>query len=336
MCNQKSISIIIPVYNEQENISTVYTQVTAVLQSLQSVYQYEFIFINDGSKDASWSLLAQLALADPCVRAINFSRNFGHQAALTAGYAHAKGDAVITMDADLQDTPTLLLDMIHAWEKGFHIVYARRIDRKDNPLKRWTAYLYYALLDSVADVCIPRNVGDFRLLDKKVVALINQMPERSRYLRGMVAWTGFTYTFVDFKRPDRVAGITGYTWKKMFKLAFDGLTGFSTMPLKLALYAGVFMLSVGMGLLGYMSIVTMMHSARYSLVSWCMPIVIIFMGVQSLSMWALGEYVARMYEQQKGRPLYIIDALIAQEKELEICNAPSHRASTSVLHKERE
>lgn len=337
MCNEKSISIVIPVYNEQENISAIYTQVTTILQTLQPLYFYELIFVNDGSKDASWPILSTLAQQDSCVKVINFSRNFGHQAALTAGYAHAKGDAVITMDADLQDTPTLLLDMIRAWEKGFRIVYARRIDRKDNPLKRWTAYLYYALLDSVADVRIPRNVGDFRLLDRKVVAFINQMPERSRYLRGMVAWTGFSHTFVDFKRPDRTAGISGYTWTKMFKLALDGLTGFSTIPLKLALYAGVCMVTAGMGLLGFMFIVTMIYSSvEYSLVTWCMPIVMLFIGIQSLSIWALGEYVARMYEQQKGRPLYIIDELVAQEKDVKAFESPSHRVNTPMMQKECE
>lgn len=320
MAHQKFISIIIPVYNEQENIINVYTQVTAILQSLQSSYEYEFIFINDGSKDASWPILAQLALNDSRVKALNFSRNFGHQAALTAGYAHAHGDAVITMDADLQDTPTLLIDMINAWEQGAQIVYARRVDRKDTFLKKLMAHLYYIFLDTVSDVRIPRNVGDFRLLDKKVVQFINQMPERSRYLRGMVAWTGFTHAFIDFKRPDRAAGVSGYTWKKMFKLGFDGFTGFSTMPLTFALFAGIFMLLVGTVLLGAM----LFNTAVYQLVAWCMPIMMIFMGIQCITVWVLGEYVARIYEQQKGRPLYIIDQIVAQKNELEVALSPLH------------
>lgn len=314
MHTQKSISIIIPVYNEQENIVNVYSQVQAILQPLQATYAYEFIFINDGSKDASWPILVQLAQENACVKVINFSRNFGHQAALSAGYAHAQGEAVITMDADLQDTPALLLEMIAAWRNGYQIVYARRIDRKDSFFKRWIAHIYYALLNAVADVQIPRNVGDFRLLDKKVVAFINLMPERSRYLRGMVAWTGFTHTFVDFKRPDRVAGISGYTWKKMFKLGFDGFTGFSTLPLQISLYAGMLMLFTGTILMGCM----MFDGSTYSLMAWFMPIAILFMAMQSLSVWMLGEYVARIYEQQRARPLYIVDEIVSQKNELDM------------------
>jgi len=305
MINKKNISIIIPVYNEQENIPTVYTQVTAVMQSLAAVYDYEFIFVNDGSKDSSWPLLAQLSQADDKVRALHFSRNFGHQAALSAGYAHAHGDAVITMDADLQDPPTLLLEMIKRWEQGAQIVYARRIDRNDTFLKRWSAYMYYKILDSVADVMIPRNVGDFRLLDAQVVHLINNMPERARYLRGLVAWTGFAHAFVDFKRPDRAAGITGYTWKKMFRLAFDGLTGFSTMPLKVALYLGVVMMAISSTLFGYLC-VTALFGAAHGLVAWGIAAIIFCMGMQSLCIWMLGEYIGRIYEQQKERPLFIV------------------------------
>lgn len=322
MNSRKTLSIIIPVYNEQENIIAVYTQVLTILQSLQARYEYEFIFVNDGSKDASWPMLVHIAQNDARVKALNFSRNFGHQAALTAGYAHAIGDGVITMDADLQDTPTLLIDMVNAWEKGAQIVYARRIDRKDTFLKKIMAQCYYIFLDTVSDVRIPRNVGDFRLLDRKVVHFINHMPERSRYLRGMVAWTGFSHAFIDFKRPDRAAGISGYTWKKMFKLGFDGFTGFSTMPLKIALFTGLVMMLVATIVFGYM----LFNGKSYDLVAWCMPIVMLFMGAQSISVWVLGEYVARVYEQQKGRPLYIVDQIIGHKNELEAALSPVYRS----------
>jgi glycosyltransferase involved in cell wall biosynthesis len=328
MGTQKSISIIIPVYNEQENIGNVYTQVTNILQSLRTQYVYQIIFVNDGSRDASWSLLVKLAEIDPCVLAINLSRNFGHQAALTAGYMHAQGDAVITMDADLQDTPELLLDMLRAWERGFAVVYARRIDRTDTFLKRWMAYIYYALLDMVAEVRIPRNVGDFRLLDKKVVMHINQMPERARYLRGMVAWVGFSYTYVDFKRPDRVAGVTGYTWKKMFKLGFDGFTAFSTFPLTISLYSGIGMSFCAVGLMAYMLFCTM-QGITFGFTDWIMPFVILCIAIQSYALWLHGEYIGRIYDQQKGRPLYIIDQIV-EHKVLQT----SYAHSTRTTHKE--
>lgn len=319
MDNQKSISIIIPVYNEEENISTVYTQVTAIVQS--SAYTYEFIFVNDGSSDASWPILVQLAQSDPCVHAINFSRNFGHQAALTAGYIHAKGDAVITMDADLQDPPSVLLSMIKKWEDGAQIVYARRIDRKDNFLKRVTAYMYYFLLDSVSEVSMPRNVADFRLLDRKVVRLINAMPERARCLRGMVAWAGFSHAFVDFKRPDRIAGVTGYTWKKMFKLGFDGLTSFSMMPLRVALYMGTMLLVLSMGAAFY-GIGLSLMGLPYAFTTWVAIGLSVCVGMQFMCLWMLGEYVGRIYDQQKERPLFIIAQKLGAEKNNEaILNA---------------
>lgn len=305
MINKKNISIIIPVYNEQENIPAVYSQVTSIMQSLAALYDYEFIFINDGSKDASWQLLMQLAKGDDKVRALNFSRNFGHQAALTAGYAHAHGDAVVTMDADLQDPPSLLVELLNQWEKGADIVYARRIERKDSFLKRWSAFIYYKLLDTVADVRIPRNVGDFRLLDSQVVQRINHMPEHARYLRGLVAWTGFTQAFVDFKRPDRMAGNTGYTWQKMFKLALDGLTGFSTFPLKLALYFGLFLIAASASFFSYLCITSILGTA-HSFIAWGIGAILFCMGIQSFCLWMLGEYIGRMYEQQKGRPLFIV------------------------------
>lgn len=302
---KKRVSIVIPVYNEQDNLLNVYNQVSAILRSLPH-FEHEFVFINDGSVDASWRILAQLAQADEHVKAINFSRNFGHQAALTAGYDIADGDAVVSMDADLQDPPTLLLEMIKAWESGAEIVYARRINRSDSLLKRITAVWYYKILDAVSDVRIPRNVGDFRLIDKKVAVLIRNSTERSRYLRGMVAWTGFKHAFIDFERPNRIAGQSGYTWKKMFKLAFDGLTSFSTFLLKIPLLLAIFILVCGVAMIGYCSATMAFYGASYSIATWLAMIMFNCMGLQFLCIWFLGEYVGRIYDQQKGRSLYIV------------------------------
>lgn len=302
----KFISIIIPVFNEEENLPLVYKELVSLLDPLRDLYDYELIFVNDGSRDHSWPVIKQLAQANPKIKAVTFSRNFGHQMALTAGYDRAQGDAIITMDADLQDPPKLILDLIQKWEEGFHIVYARRIDRKDSFFKRITAKLYYRFLDLISDVKIPRNVGDFRLIDKKVLQTLNACREKARYFRGMVAWTGFSHAYIDFARPNRRAGMTGYTWKKMFKLAFDGVTSFSLFPLKVAAYVGVFVIATGALMFLYITCDALFNQVNYPLFKWLVTIIYIFMGVQFLLLWFLGEYIGRIHDQQKGRPLYIV------------------------------
>lgn len=303
---KKLISVILPIFNEEANIPVVYAEISAVLETIKTKYDYEIIFVNDGSRDHSWIKVKELAIKDSRVKAITFSRNFGHQMALTAGYDHAQGSAIITMDADLQDPPKLLLEMIQKWESGTQIVYARRVDRKDSLPKRFTANLYYKFLDAIADVQIPRNVGDFRLIDKKVLSTLNGCRERSRYFRGMVAWTGFSHAFIDFARPNRQAGTTGYTWKKMFKLAFDGMTSFSMFPLKLAAYVGVFVIATGSLMFLYITFDAFVNQINYPLFKWLVTIIYIFMGVQFLLMWFLGEYIGRIHDQQKERPLYVV------------------------------
>ncbi len=304
----KKISIVIPMYNEEANIFSMYSRLCLITKSLPD-YIFEFICINDGSRDATWQCIQTIALQDDRVKGISFSRNFGVQMALTAGHDHATGDAIITIDADLQDPPELITDMIKAWEEGHYIVYARRMSRNDGFLKDLTASLYYKLLTAVADVPIPENVGDFRLIDRAVLNQINTCRERYRYWRGMVAWTGFKHTFVYFTRPERVAGQTGYTWLKLLKLAFDGITSFSMFPLKLAAYSGVFVIATGMCMFVYISCDAFLFGARYPLFKWLVTIIYIFMGVQFLLMWLLGEYIGRMHDEQKQRPLYIIEKM---------------------------
>lgn len=305
MKNQMTISIVLPIYNEEENIPAMYNQLNEIFAAIP-YYIPEFIFINDGSKDNSWQLIEELAFIDSRIKAINFSRNFGHQIALTAGYDTACGDAIISMDADLQDPPWLLPQLLDHWKNGYNVVYARRTDRNENFLKRKTAGWYYKFLERIADVKIPRNVGDFRLIDRQVLEYIKQCREKSRYLRGIVAWAGFSHTFVDFARPNRTSGKTGYTWAKMVKLAFDGVTGFSLFPLKLAAFIGIFVILTGIGMFIYITIDALFFKIHYPLFKWLVTIIYMFVGVQFLLLWIIGEYIGRIFEQQKGRPLYII------------------------------
>ncbi len=303
---KKIISIVVPVFNEEANLFKLYEALSEVFVFLESFYRYEVILIDDGSKDNSWKCMQQLALLNPYIKIISFSRNFGHQMALTAGYDAACGDAIITIDADLQDPPSLIIAMIKEWEKGYYIVYARRLTRKDSFLKKIIAAIYYYILHLVADVSIPRNVGDFRLIDKKVLEAVSNIRETTCYWRGMVAWTGFTHTFVDFKREERAGGSPGYTWKKSLKLGIDGITGFSSFPLEIAAYVGFFVILTGCLMLSYITYDAIINSIRYPLFKWLTTIVYIFMGVQFLLIWLIGQYIGRIYMHQKGRPLYLI------------------------------
>lgn len=301
----KLISLVLPIFNEQDNITAVYQELLLTLQSLPH-YAYEIIFVDDGSIDHSWRIITQLAHHDAHVKGISFSRNFGHQIALSAGYDAALGDIIISLDADLQHPPHIIPDMIQKWEEGAHIVYARRIDRNDTFLKKITALLYYRLLNKIADIVMPRNVADFRLIDRKVLKVIQRSKEHSRYLRGMIAWTGFTSAFVDFKCQDRYRGTSGYTWKKMFRLAFDGITGFSTFPLKIAAFMGAYVVFTGSSMFLYITYDALVQHVRYPLFKWLVTINYIFMGIQFLLMWLLGEYIGRIYDQLRDRPLYIV------------------------------
>lgn len=301
----KKISIVVPAYNEEKNIPIFYDRLIKIFAQ-NARYDVEMIFINDGSRDGTWEQIHALAQKDVRVRGICFSRNFGHQIALTAGYDIACGDAVVSMDADMQDPPELITDMLQKWEHGCDIVYARRRNRKDGFLKKLTAKMYYAILNNVSDVEIPRNVGDFRLIDKKVLQELKKCREKYRYLRGMVAWVGFTNCFVDFDRPNRINGETGYTWKKMIKFAMDGFTGFSMFPLKIASYVGAFVIMTGCAMFCYVSYDFLINDTPYPLYKWLVILVYIFIGVQFILMWLIGEYIGRIHDQQKERPLYVI------------------------------
>ncbi|MCD4792894.1 MAG: glycosyltransferase family 2 protein [Bacteroidales bacterium] len=301
-------SFVVPAYNEEANIPALYERIKQLMSSHQNIW--ELIFVNDGSVDKTLDVLKNLTSEDKKIKYIDLSRNFGHQAALSAGLNHASGNAVISMDCDLQDPPEVIEKMIQEWKNGYQIVYARRKNfRKDNFLKKIGSKLYYRLMGRFTRIEIPRNVGDFRLVDKKVLAEINQMPEHSRYIRGMVAWTGFKHTFVDYHRPDRQKGESNYTLGKLAKLGMDGVFNFSMLPLRLGFLMGFISIISGFGLLLYQIIDVLITGAYYHLYKWLVVVLFIFMGFMFMLFWVIGEYIGKIYDDVRKRPLFVISEM---------------------------
>ncbi len=298
----KLISVVIPVFNEENNIIPIYESLCNILKD----YSLEIIFINDGSSDNSQFILNELASKDKNVKVITFTRNFGHQAALTAGIDFAKGDAIVTMDCDFQDPPEVLPLLIKEWESGYKIVYARRSFRKDPFLKKITAQWYYSLLYKASEVKIKGNIGDFRLIDKSVAQKLRLMRERSRYLRGLVPWLGYSYAIVDYIRPRRTKGKTKFNWLKMARFAMTGLLNFSLLPLRIGLVAGLFIIFSGIVLLFYLAYRFFFDDQFYKLLEWLAVVNYILIGVLFIFLWFIAEYIGKIYEEVKGRPLYII------------------------------
>lgn len=311
----KLISYVLPVYNEGLGIQKFYAELSASLEQLKGRYTFELIFINDGSKDDSLAKLQLIQQADPRVVVINFSRNFGHQRAITAGLDQATGDAVIFMDTDLQDPPRVCLELISKWEEGYQVVYAKRAKRKDTFFKRVTADMYYRVLEKLAEIKIPRDTGDFRLLDAKVAAQLRSFREQNRYLRGLVSFVGFRQTAVEFERDARYAGKTGYSLSKMLKLAFDGITGFSTTPLKLITWMG-FLVALFSALGVIYALYMRIFHPDVVVSGWAFLIIAIFFigGVQMIMLGILGVYIGRIYTEVQGRPLYIVDSVSKSKK----------------------
>lgn len=312
--SKKKISILIPAYREWKNISLVYDALRKILSSISWRYNYEIIFINDGSKDTTWAEIYEISNKDKNVKWINLSRNFWHQLALSAWYMEASWDLIISMDADMQDPPILILEMIKKWEAWFEVVYARRRDRHDKFLKKYTAIAYYKILSHVSDTKIPRNVWDFRLIDKKVLIAFKWLKEKDRYIRWMFAWMWFKTTFVDFDRPERILGETSYTWKKMIKLAMDGILNFSTFPLKLGAMVWFFLIILSTFFFLYVSYDFFINWTDYPLYKWINIVLLWFMWLQFIFMWILGEYIGRIYNETRERPLYIISEKINFDK----------------------
>ncbi len=307
------LSVIVPMYYEQEVARECHRRLTEVLDGK---YDYELIYVNDGSTDNTLPILKELAAQDKRVRVISFSRNFGHQVAVTAGVHHAKGDALVIIDADLQDPPELIPEMVRMWQDGWEVVYAKRKRRKgESAFKLFTAKMFYKTLRMLTDIDIPADTGDFRLIDRKVAEAFKQMPERSRFIRGMIAWLGFKQTPIEYERDARFAGETKYPLKKMLKLASNGILSFSTQPLRLVMQVGMMAVVVSLGLLVYAII---SKATGHADTGWAsLMVTVTFLGgVQLISVGVLGQYLARMFEESKSRPLYVISETVnLQDKE---------------------
>jgi dolichol-phosphate mannosyltransferase len=298
------LSIIIPVYNEENNVSPLLDRLIPVVNK----YDYEVIFVSDGSTDKTAEQINTFAQSNKRIKFLGFYRNFGHQMALTCGYRYAKGDCVITIDADLQDPPEIIHQMIEKWKKGTKVVYAKRKAREvDSFFKKKTASLFYTLINFLSETPIPDEVGDFRLLDKEIVVFLNNLPEQSRFLRGLVAWGGYSAEYVYFNREKRVSGETHYTLSKMLNFALEGIISFSTKPLRLASYLGF--LSAAIGFLGiiYAIVGKIFHPVNW-VTGWTALFVgIMFIGgVQLLTIGIIGEYISRIYVEIQKRPQYLI------------------------------
>ncbi|MBP3502685.1 MAG: glycosyltransferase family 2 protein [Clostridia bacterium] len=307
----KKISLVIPMYYEEEVVEKCYLKITEVLKSLED-YDYEIVCINDGSKDKTLPILEDIASKDNRVKVISFTRNFGHQCAVTAGLKFVTGDAIVIIDADLQDPPEVIPDMIKLWEKGNDVIYGKRKKRAgESAFKLFTAKMFYKTLDALSDVEIPKDTGDFRLVDKKVVDVINQLPEHNKFLRGLFSWVGYKQIPYEYERKERVAGKTKYPLKKMLKLASDGIINFSTKPLKLVGYLGLIAIILSILVLIY-SIISYIFKLNELAPGWTsiMVAITLFSGVQLLSIWIMSEYIARIYDESRQRPQYIIEKKI--------------------------
>lgn len=298
-------SIIAPIYNEIDNLPELYRRIKEVMDA--SAETWELLLVDDGSTDGSTEKIRELAQMDKSVRPVIFARNFGHQVAITAGWDYARGDAVIIIDADLQDPPEVILELAQKWKEGYQVVYATRGEREgESWFKLWTASLFYRLIYRITDVKIPVDTGDFRLMDRKVVNVLKLMKERHRFPRGMSAWVGFKQIGVTYKRAARSAGVTKYPFRKMLKLALNAITGFSYFPLQVATFFGF--VSAGVAILAIPVVIYMRITGSGAFFGQATTLIaVLFLGgVQLISLGILGEYIGRLYDEAKGRPLYIV------------------------------
>ena len=307
---KKKITYIFPIYNETDNIDLLYKTINKLLLTRKKDYNFEIIFVNDGSKDDSLKKLRAIQKKDNTVSVINFARNFGHQLAVTAGLDHATGDAVIIMDSDMQDPPKVSLELIDKWEEGYDVVYAQRRTRQDSAFKKMTAYAFYWLLRRVAEIDIPPNTGDFRLVSRRVVDALSEFREHNRFLRGLISYTGFNQIAVPFDRDKRHAGSSHYPIKNMLKLAGDGIFGFSWSPLKLISRLG-YIIS-GLSFLGIVYVVSLkLFDASAAVPGWTFTsVAVLFIGgIQLMTLGVLGNYIGRIYTEAQNRPLYIVESV---------------------------
>lgn len=309
----RRISVVVPVFNEEEIIGLFYDRMTTVLRGLDGL-TFEIIFVDDGSKDGSYAKLTAMAQRDPGVKVVKFSRNFGHQIAITAGVDSASGDCVVVIDSDLQDPPEVIPSMVEQWRAGFDVVYGVRSEREgETAMKLMTASMFYRLLSRLTNVQIPTNVGDFRLMSRRVVDQLKLLREKDRFVRGLVSWVGFKQTGVTYHRQARAGGVTKYPLGKMVKFAFDGITSFSTAPLKLATWTGY--LSAIAAVL-YLLSVFVQRAMGITVEGWAtIMVAMLFLGsVQLICLGILGEYLGRVFNEVKPRPMYVVEERLGLEE----------------------
>jgi len=309
--NKKLVSVVVPVYNESEVIGEFYRRATAAFSALHGV-DYEILFVDDGSRDDSYRQLLGFASHDPHIRLLKFSRNFGHQIAITAGIDHALGDCVVVIDADLQDPPEAVQLMLDKWREGFDVVYGVRADRDgEKAMKLLTASVFYRLLGKVAKIEIPADVGDFRLMSRRAADQLKELREKDRFVRGLVSWIGFRQTGVQYQRDKRYAGETKYPYRKMIKFAWDGIASFSTTPLKLATWLGY-----GSSVLAFLYLLSVFIQKLFGITvqGWAtIMVAIMFLGgVQLICLGILGEYLGRIFNEVKPRPMYIVEEKVGR------------------------
>jgi len=308
-----TLSVVAPCFNEEGVLHELYRRISQVLDS--SGESWELVLVNDGSRDRTPEIMRELHVQDERVKVVDFARNFGHQIAVTAGMDYARGDAVVLIDADLQDPPELILEMLTKWRAGYEVVYAIRAERKGETwFKEFTAKAFYRIIYKITDIEIPMDTGDFRLMDRKVVDALKTMHEKHRFMRGMSVWVGFRQTGVKYVRAERYAGETKYPLKKMLKFAMDGITSFSYFPLQLATYIGF--VSALLAVLGIIVTIILRLSGSHAFLGQATTLVsVLFLGgVQLICLGILGEYLGRIYDEVKGRPLYIVREALGFEK----------------------
>jgi len=307
------LSVVVPVYNEESVLPETFKRLKTVLDAMEIVY--EVILVNDGSKDKTAEIAADICAKEPAWKFLNFSRNFGHQIAITAGMDYSSGDAIVVIDADLQDPPELIPQMMLKWHEGFDVVYAKRVKRDGETFfKKFSAKMFYKLMRFMTDFDLPTDVGDYRLIDAKVKEALKLVNERNRYIRGIISWLGFKQTAVEFNREKRFAGETKYPLRKMIKFAFDGITSFSYKPLKIATYIGSFVSLVSFIFIIVVVIMAFMHQ---TVTGWAstLAISLFFNGVVLVMLGIIGEYIGRIFDEVKARPLYIVARTINLENE---------------------
>lgn len=323
------VSVVVPCFNEQEVLRDTNRRLTAALEQMR--LKFEIVYVDDGSADSTAEILRELAGHDERIRVVRFSRNFGHQMAITAGLEHASGDAVVVIDADLQDPPEVILEFVQKWMEGYDVAYGVRAEREgETAFKLWTAKAFYRCIDRLSDTRIPLDTGDFRLMDRRVVDALLAMPERDRFVRGMVSWLGFSQVAVPYRRAARTAGVTKFSFFKMLRFAMDGIFSFSITPLRLATWMGF--AASGIAILGILlAVVERILGVPGLVKGWAsVMIAVLFIGgVQLICIGLIGEYVGRIYGESKRRPLYVLRERIGfQSSETKI--AREHRSPTTV------